>query len=42
MTTAGAAKHKHLLEKLKPKIVITEEAAQVHASLLPLQLQLNT
>ena len=32
MTTAGAAKHKHLLEKLKPKIVIAEEAAQVFES----------
>lgn len=29
MTTTGAAKHKHLLEKLKPKIVIAEEAAEV-------------
>ena len=32
MTTTGAAKHKHLLEKLKPKIVIAEEAAEVFES----------
>ena len=29
MTNTGAAKHRHLLEKLKPKIVIVEEAAEV-------------
>ena len=29
MTTTGAAKHRHLLEVLKPKIVIVEEAAEV-------------
>ena len=32
MTTTGAAKHRHLLEKLKPKIVIAEEAAEVFES----------
>ena len=32
MTTTGAAKHKHLLEKLKPKIVIAEETAEVFES----------
>ena len=29
MTTTGAAKHRHLLEELEPKIVIVEEAAEV-------------
>ena len=29
MTNTGAAKYRHLLEKLKPKIVIVEEAAEV-------------
>ena len=32
MTTTGAAKHRQLLEKLKPKIVIAEEAAEVFES----------
>ena len=32
MTTTGAAKHRHLLEELKPKIVIVEEAAEIMES----------
>ena len=32
MTNTGAAKNRHLLEKLKPKIVIVEEAAEVMES----------
>ena len=29
MTTTGAAKHQHILHRIKPKIVIVEEAAEV-------------
>ena len=42
MTTTGAAKHKQLLEKLKPKIIIAEEAAEVFESHIIACLTANT
>ena len=29
MTTTGAAKYQHIIQKLKPKIIVVEEAAEV-------------